>query len=82
MILQFNADGTVTGIVGSFKEETAIDPSSLGKTSVKRQGVLTQIDGQWFADMFLVDSSVVLGPFKSRSEAIAGEVAWLLQNRF
>ena len=81
MILQFNADGTVTGIVGSFKEETAIDPDTLGSSQSKRQGVLTEIDGEWFADMFLA-SGGVLGPFASRADAINGEINWLLQNRF
>jgi hypothetical protein len=81
MILQFNADGTVSGIVGSFKEETAIDPHTLGSIQTRRQGVLTEINGEWFADMFLA-SGGVLGPFSSRSEAINGEINWLLQNQF
>lgn len=81
MILQFNADGTVSGIVGSFKEETPIDPSTLGSAQTRRQGVLTEIDGEWFADMWLA-SGPVLGPFVSRHAAIQGEIAWLLDNRF
>lgn len=81
MILRFNADGSILGIVGSFKDETAIDPSSLGSSQTRRQGVLTEIDGEWFADMFLA-SGPVLGPFVSRHAAIQGEIAWLLDNRF
>lgn len=81
MILQFNADGTVTGIVGSFKEETAIDPHTLGSCDVKRQGVITEIDGEFYADLFLA-SGPVIGPFRDRQACIAGEINWLLQNRF
>ena len=80
MILQFNADGSVSGIVGSMRDGLPIDPSTLGTASVKRQGVLTEHQGEWFADMFLIDSSVVLGPYGSRAEAIAGEIDWLSRN--
>lgn len=79
MILRFAADGSVTGIVGSMKDGLPIDPGTLGTCTTKRQGVLTEINGDWFADMFLCGGGV-LGPFDSRSEAIQGEVDWLSRN--
>lgn len=79
MILNFGPDGSVTGIVGSLKDGLPIDLGTLGQYQTKRQGVLVEINNEWFADMFLA-SGPVLGPFNSRSEAINGEIDWLLSS--
>lgn len=79
MIIQANADGSVTAIVGSLKEETPIDLETIGRCTVKRQGVLIEANGEWLADMFLCGGPV-LGPFGSRAEAINGEIEWLQNN--
>lgn len=81
MILKINADGSLTGIVGSLKEEMPIDLDTLGTYTIKRQGVLSEVDGKHWASMHLA-SGPILGPFDSRSEAIAGEIEWLQANRF
>ena len=79
MIIQANPDGSVTAIVGSLKEETPIDLESIGQCTTRRQGVLMEFNGEWFADMFLI-SGPVLGPFASREQAIAAEIDWLRGN--
>lgn len=77
MIIQLNPDGSVTGIVGSLKDPMPIDLDTLGSYQTRRQGVLMELNGEWFADMFLIDSSVILGPYASRDEAIAAEIEFL-----
>lgn len=76
MIIQANPDGSVTAIVGSLKEETPIDLESIGRCTTKRQGVLIEANGDWYADMFLI-SGPILGPFKTRDEAITAEIEYL-----
>ena len=79
MIIQANPDGSVTAIVGSLKDGLPIDLDTLGKGTTRRQGVLMELNGEWFADMFLAGGGVI-GPFPSRDAAINGEIEWLRGN--
>ena len=54
-----------------------LELNRLGKLSIARGShVEPTADGQWTADMSPVDGPV-LGPFASRSEALAEEQQWL-----
>ena len=79
VILQVNEDGSATAIVGSMKEELPIDLESLGACTVKRQGVLIEINGEFYADLFLAGGGVI-GPYRTRAAAIRGEIDWLKGN--
>ncbi len=81
MTLFIDQTGQIKGTIGTMKEELPIDPSSLGSSTIKRQGVITTIDGKWFADMFLCGGPVI-GPFSSRAETTQAEISWLHANRF
>lgn len=76
MIIQANPDGSVTAILGSLKEETPVDLETIGTGTVKRQGILIEANGEVYADMFLI-SGPILGPFKTRDEAITAEIEYL-----
>lgn len=55
--------------------------AELGELSIARAShVEPTLDGRWTADMGPV-SGPVLGPFDTRAEALAEEVAWLKENR-
>jgi len=55
----------------------AIDLAALGRVAIRRGShVEPTDDGQWLCDLSPV-SGPVLGPFASRSQALAAEVAWL-----
>ena len=58
----------------------AIDLAQLGSLAIRR-GSHVEPDslGQWLADMGPVNGPV-LGPFASRSQAIAAEADWLVAN--
>ncbi|TWU51149.1 hypothetical protein [Rubripirellula reticaptiva] len=54
-----------------------IDPHAIGRPTIRRGShVEPTADGYWTADLSPVDGPV-LGPFKTRSSALAAEVAWL-----
>ena len=58
----------------------AIDVRQIGDAHIRRGShVEPTADGQWTADLALVNGPV-LGPFSTRSEALDAEVAWLLAN--
>jgi hypothetical protein len=58
----------------------AIDLSALGGLSISRGShVEPTADGEWTADMSAV-AGPTLGPFSTRSQALAAEVQWLEQN--
>ena len=58
-----------------------IDLSSLGgMTIVRGSHVEPDANGQWFADMSPA-SGPILGPFRSRSQALEAEARWLETNR-
>ena len=60
----------------------AIDLAGLGTLRIRRASYVEPTeDGRWTADLKLVDGPL-LGPFKTRSEAIAAETAWLNANWF
>lgn len=55
----------------------AIDLAQLGRLSIRRGSrVEPDEQGHWTADLSPV-AGPVLGPFATRSEALAAEVAWL-----
>ena len=57
-----------------------LDLHRLGKLRIKRGShVEPTVDGQWTADLSPV-AGPVLGPFSTRSEALAAEAAWLETN--
>jgi len=66
----------VNGGVGCISDE-ALDLRALGKLQITRAShVEPDVDGNWFADMGPVGGPV-LGPFRSRTEALAAERWWL-----
>ncbi len=59
-----------------------IDLASIGKQHIKRASHgEPNDDGLWTADMS-PSNGPVLGPFKTRSEALDAEVAWLNKKMF
>jgi hypothetical protein len=76
MQLLIHADGSVRCLYGE-----AISLGELGNLTIRRAShVEPDARGQWLADLSPV-SGPVLGPFATRSEALAGEEAWLVANR-
>jgi hypothetical protein len=72
MVLVVDAGGNVRCIYG---EE--LDLREIGKLQITRAShVEPNADGYWWADMGPVNGPV-LGPFGSRSEALAAEKEWL-----
>ena len=68
-------DGTAKCLYG---EE--LDLTALGRLEIRRGShVEPTVTGQWTADLSPVRGPV-LGPFKSRSEALAAEREWLEQH--
>ena len=60
----------------------AIDLASIGKQHIKRAShVEPNDDGMWTADMS-PSAGPILGPFKTRSEALDAEVVWLNNKMF
>ena len=58
----------------------AIDIQQIGAADIQRGShVEPTADGKWTADLSPVNGPV-LGPFQTRSQALAAEVAWLLAN--
>ena len=58
----------------------AIDLTELGRLSIQRGShVEPTAAGHWTADMSPVNGPC-LGPFPTRTEALAAEVAWLLEH--
>jgi hypothetical protein len=65
-----------TGTVRMVYDES-IDLSSIGHVNIRRGShVEPVVCGWWTADLSPVNGPV-LGPFKSRSEAVSAEVDWL-----
>ena len=72
MQLLIESNGTVRCLYGE-----AIDLQALGSVAIRRVShVEPDAEGCWFADLSPVGGPV-LGPFVSRSSALAAEVAWL-----
>lgn len=58
-----------------------VDLSVLGPLTISRAShVEPTVDGRWTADM-APSHGPVLGPFHTRSQALAAEIDWLLRNR-
>jgi hypothetical protein len=75
MNLIIDRGGSVRGIYG---EEIALD--ALGPLVITRAShVEPDFGGRWLADLSPVGGPV-LGPYHNRSEALAAEVAWLVEN--
>jgi hypothetical protein len=76
MQLLIDAAGSVRCLYGE-----AIPLGELGGLTIQRAShVEPDVDGQWLADLSPV-SGPTLGPFKTRSEALAAEEAWVVANR-
>ena len=58
----------------------AVNLHRLGRLSIQRGShVEPTADGQWTADLSPVNGPL-LGPFSKRADALAAEVAWLLEH--
>ncbi len=76
MQLVIQADGTIRCLYGE-----AIPLGELGNLTIRRAShVEPDAQGQWLADLSPVGGPT-LGPFVTRSEALAAEEAWLVANR-
>jgi len=72
--LVVDADGFVRCIY-----DEALDLREIGKPQITRAShVEPDAEGYWWADMGPVDGPV-LGPYRSRSEALEAERGWLLE---
>lgn len=57
--------------------DESIDLHTIGQVEIRRGShVEPTAGGQWMADLSPVDGPV-LGPYRSRTEALAAEVKWL-----
>ena len=75
MQLVITPQGSIRCIYGE-----AIDLHALGPLSISRGSFVEPNDsGQWQADLAPVDGPQ-LGPFENRSQALAAEEQWLLEN--
>jgi hypothetical protein len=75
MQLIIAADGSVRCIYGE-----QIDLATLGRIAITRASHVEPDErGGWLADLAPV-AGPVLGPFPSRSQALAAEMAWLEAN--
>ena len=73
----------VVGVDGGVKciYDEALDLRALGKLQITRAShVEPDAEGYWWADMAPVGGPV-LGPFRSRTEAIQAERGWLAEGR-
>ena len=73
----------VVGVDGDARciYDEALDLRELGKLQITRAShVEPDAEGYWWADMGPVDGPV-LGPYRSRSEALGAERRWLVQPR-
>lgn len=60
--------------------DESIDLLSIGRVAIRRGShVEPTEDGRWTADLSPV-CGPMLGPFSSRSEAVAAEIAWLREH--
>ena len=76
MQIVFRADGSVQCLYGE-----AIELRQLGGLTISRAShVEPDASGHWLADLSLVNGPK-LGPFATRSQALAAEEAWLLAYR-
>ena len=67
------------GVARCVYDET-LDLQSLGRLSIRRAShVEPDGTGVWYADLLPVQGPM-LGPFKSRSEALRAETEWLAEN--
>jgi hypothetical protein len=74
--IKVEPDGTVTHI---YTEK--LDLSGIGKAQTRRASHVEPNDNnEWTADMVLSNNGPILGPFPTRSEALAAEVEWLEMN--
>ena len=75
MDLVVSHDGHVRCVYGE-----AIDLVALGSLSIQRAShVEPDAAGKWLADLTM-SAGPILGPFTTRSEALAAEQAWLAAN--
>ena len=76
MTITIGPDGNVRCLYGEI-----IDLAEIGQTAITRASHVEPDDaGRWVADLSPV-SGPMLGPFPTRSQALAAEAAWLEANR-
>ena len=69
------------GVMRFIWSDDMVSLRSLGACSITRAShVEPTVDGDWTADMGPVGGPV-LGPYATRGDALAAEVAWLQSNR-
>ena len=75
MHIAIDADGTTR-----FIHNDVLDAKALGAASIRRASTVEPNDDlTWSADLAL-SGGPVLGPFPTRGEALAAEIAWLNDN--
>ncbi len=75
MLMIFDTDGSVSCLYSD-----ALELDRIGSLAISRGShVEPTLDGQWTADMSPV-CGPVLGPYRSRRDALAAEVGWLEAN--
>jgi hypothetical protein len=75
MLMIFDTNGSVSCLYSDI-----LELDQIGRLTISRGShVEPTLDGQWTADMSPV-CGPVLGPYRSRKEALAAEVDWLEAN--
>jgi hypothetical protein len=75
MLMIFDTNGSVSCLYSD-----GLELGQIGRLTISRGShVEPTLDGQWTADMSPV-CGPVLGPYRSRKEALAAEVDWLEAN--
>jgi hypothetical protein len=74
MVVVIDSSGTVTTLYTE-----VLDFAALGAQNIARAShVEPDPDGNWFAEIL---DGPTLGPFPRRSDALAAEIAWLMEHR-
>ena len=75
MLMIFDTNGSISCLYSDI-----LELDQIGRLTISRGShVEPTLDGQWTADMSPV-CGPVLGPYRSRKEALAAEVDWLEAN--
>ena len=75
MLMIFDTNGSVSCLYSDI-----LELDQIGRLTISRGShVEPTLDGQWTADMSPV-CGPMLGPYRSRKEALAAEVGWLEAN--
>ncbi|WP_437222652.1 hypothetical protein SH661x_002878 [Planctomicrobium sp. SH661] len=75
MNLFISSQGTIRGLYAE-----SFDLHALGRLSIRRAShVEPTVEGEWKVDLSPVDGPL-LGPYRSRSQALAAETCWIEQH--